>query len=45
MDYSNYPQYEQLWGTFQHEVSILDMIFNCGKDSVNYMKIKKSKLT
>lgn len=37
-DYSNYPEYPQLWGDFVHGVSILDLLFNCGKDSVNYMK-------
>ena len=37
-DYSNYPIYSQLWGEFKHEVSILDLLFNCGKDSVNFMK-------
>jgi len=41
MNYSNYEIYEQLWGTFVHEVSILDMLFNCGKDSINYMKVSK----
>ena len=37
-DYSNYPQYPQLWGDYVHGVSILDMLFNCGKDSLTYMK-------
>ncbi len=40
-DYSNYPEYPQLWGDFVHGVSILDLLFNCGKDSINYMKYVK----
>ena len=39
-DYSNYPVYPQMWGKFTHEVSILDLLFNCGKDASNYMKYK-----
>ena len=37
-DYSNYPAYAQLWGEFVHEVSILDLLFNCGPDAPKYMK-------
>lgn len=37
-DYSGYPEYPQLWGTFAHEVSILDLLFNCGTQSPAYMK-------
>jgi hypothetical protein len=37
-DYSGYPVYRQLYGNFCHEVSILDMIFNEGKNSVNLFK-------
>jgi hypothetical protein len=37
-DYSDYPEYAQLWGAFEHGVTVLDMLFNCGKDAVNYMK-------
>lgn len=37
-DYSGYPPYEQLHGEFSHSVSILDLIFNEGTDTVNYMK-------
>lgn len=39
-DYSGYPEYPQLWGDFQHGVTILDLLFNCGKDSPQYMKKK-----
>jgi hypothetical protein len=37
-DYSGYPEYPQLWGTFQHGVTILDMLFNCGGEAGRYMK-------
>jgi len=37
-DYSGYAEYPQLWGEFIHEVSILDLLFNCGKDASAYMK-------
>lgn len=38
MNYENYPEYSQKWGDFKHEVSILDLLFNCGKNSRKYMK-------
>jgi hypothetical protein len=38
MDYSNYPEYTQLFPPFEHGVSILDMIFNMGSDTKKYMK-------
>lgn len=37
-DYAGYPVYPQLWGQFVHGVTILDLLFNCGKGSSNYMK-------
>ncbi|MCW5299438.1 hypothetical protein DXT88_14775 [Herbaspirillum lusitanum] len=37
-DYAGYPEYPQLWGEFAHGVSILDLLFNCGKDARRYMK-------
>lgn len=37
-DYEAYPEYPQLWGEFIHSVSILDLLFNCGKDSPRYMR-------
>ncbi len=40
-DYSAYPVYPQLWGEFEHAVSILDLLFNCGKNSPDYMKFVK----
>ena len=37
-DYSGYPEYPQLWGEFTHGVTILDLLFNCGKESTRYMR-------
>jgi hypothetical protein len=37
-DYSGYPEYSQLWGEFIHGVTILDLLFNCGKEAYRYMK-------
>jgi len=38
-DYSNYPEYSQLYGKFEHQVSILDLIFNEGKAAANFLKV------
>jgi hypothetical protein len=37
-DYCGYPQYTQLFGEFEHRVSVVDLLFNCGTESPNYMK-------
>lgn len=37
-DYTGYPEYPQLWGEFTHAVTILDLLFNCGKEAPHYMK-------
>ncbi len=37
-DYAGYPEYPQLWGDFAHGVSILDLLFNCGRDARRYMR-------
>lgn len=40
-DYSNYPEYKQLWGAFEGQVSIIDLIMNTGKASkkgINFVK-------
>lgn len=37
-DYVGYPEYPQLWNEFAHGVTILDLLFNCGKDSRHYMR-------
>lgn len=36
-DYSGYPEYNQLWGEFDHYVSIIDLIFNCGEKAPYYI--------
>lgn len=38
MDYSGYPEYSQLFGAFEHAVSVLDLIFNEGDNACRYMK-------
>ena len=43
-DYSKYPSYPQLWGDFEHEVSILDLLFNCGESAVNFLKFCEKNL-
>lgn len=37
-DYGGYPEYPQLNPPFEHGVSILDLIFNCGDRSASYLK-------
>jgi hypothetical protein len=37
-DYTGYPEYPQLWGDFAHGVTILDLLFNCGHDSPQFMR-------
>lgn len=37
-DYAGYPEYPQLWGDFSHGVTIIDLLFNCGKESPRYMR-------
>ena len=37
-DYEGYPRYPQLHPPFEHEVTILDLIFNTGPDTPRYMK-------
>lgn len=37
-DYAGYPEYPQLWGEFTHGVTILDLLFHCGKDARRYMR-------
>lgn len=41
LDYSGYQNYPQLWGDFVHQVTILDLLFNCGSDSRDYMKFSQ----
>lgn len=37
-DYAGYPEYPQLWGPFVHAVSVIDLLFNCGRDAARAMK-------
>ena len=41
-DYAGYSEYPQLWGGFIHGVTILDLLFNCGKESSRYMRYVRS---
>ncbi|NER93862.1 MAG: WbqC family protein [Symploca sp. SIO1B1] len=38
IDYSNYPEYSQRFYPFEHQVSIIDLIFNEGANATKYMK-------
>lgn len=38
--YEGYPQYKQLWGSFEHRVSVLDLLFNCGQQSRQLLEKK-----
>ena len=38
MDYSGYPEYNQLFKPFEHGVTILDLIFNEGTNATKFMK-------
>ncbi|MFK7878303.1 WbqC family protein [Roseobacter sp.] len=37
-DYAGYPEYPQIWGEFEHGVTILDLLCNCGHDASRFMK-------
>lgn len=41
IDYSGYVPYKQLWGDFVHEVSVVDLLFNHGKESSQFMKYRR----
>lgn len=38
MDYSDYPEYSQLFPPFEHAVSVIDLLFNEGPNAWRYMK-------
>lgn len=40
--YTDYLEYPQLWGDFAHGVTILDLLFNSGKDAPHYMKFVRT---
>lgn len=44
INYEDYKEYNQLWGKFEHHVTILDMLFCCGQNSNNYLKYKKNEI-
>lgn len=37
-NYNGYQEYPQLWGAFVHNVTILDLLFNVGKEAPRYMR-------
>lgn len=37
-DYAGYPEYPQLWGEFAHGVTVLDLLFNCGRAAPRFMR-------
>jgi hypothetical protein len=37
MSYAGYPDYPQLWGSFEPRVSIVDLLFNTGDGAVRYL--------
>lgn len=39
-DYSGYPEYPQMWGAFEHGVSVLDLLFNTGTAAPDYLKVR-----
>jgi hypothetical protein len=41
-DYSGYREYPQLWGEFAHEVTVLDLLFNCGERAPDFMRHVKT---
>lgn len=41
-DYRGYPEYAQLWGPFEHGVTVLDVIFNCGPDSARAIRAERA---
>jgi hypothetical protein len=38
MDYAGYPEYSQLFGPFEHGVTVLDLLFNTGPAAIHYLK-------
>ena len=37
MSYDGYPEYQQLYGSFEHAVSVLDLLFNTGPEAARYL--------
>lgn len=42
MEYSGYREYPQLYGDFEHSVSIIDLLFNTGKESSSFIESNNS---
>ncbi len=42
MSYSGYSGYPQLYPPFEHAVSIIDLLFNTGRDATSYMLFAKN---
>ena len=40
-DYDGYQPYPQLWGPFVHQVTVLDLLFNCGDEARSYLKASR----
>lgn len=40
MNYSGYKEYPQFYPPFEHGVSVLDLIFNTGKEAIDYIRNK-----
>jgi hypothetical protein len=38
MSYEGYPEYPQLYGGFEHAVSVLDLLFNSGSQAPRFLK-------
>jgi len=38
IDYSHYPEYESIYQPFKHEVSIIDLLFAVGPDSLDFIR-------
>lgn len=43
VDYSGFPEYEQMHGEFRHDVSIVDLLFNAGTDSRPLLKLSADR--
>lgn len=40
MSYEDYRMYPQIYGTFEHAVSIIDLLLNTGEDAIQFMQSK-----
>ncbi|CAN1599788.1 WbqC family protein [Pseudomonas mediterranea] len=38
MSYAGYPEYPQVYGDFQHAVSVIDLLFNTGADASAFLQ-------